>query len=165
MKKLIFTFTLVLCCILAAQSQSTYKSAVGLRFGYPLSISFKQFISETNAIEVFAGYRRYWRYASDFRVGGLFLIHTPIEGVAGLQWYAGGGATAIFYNYDDFYYSSYNYGKVNVGIMAALGLDYKFTDAPFNVSIDWVPTFVVGEGAYNGFRGANGALAVRYTFR
>lgn len=164
MKKLIFIFALMFCCAFAAKSQSDYKTAIGLRFGYPLSLSLKHFISEKNAIEAFLGYRRYSVYASDFRLGALYLHHTPIESVAGLKWYVGGGASAIFWNYDKDFYSSYNYGTVNVGIMGALGLDYKFADVPFNLSIDWVPTFVVGEGAYNGFRADAGALSARYTF-
>jgi len=74
------------------------------------------------------------------------------------------GATAIFWNYDNVFYANDNFGSVNLGIMGALGLDYKFADAPINLSLDWVPTFVIGEGAYNGFRADMGALSVRYTF-
>ncbi|MFN0036412.1 MAG: hypothetical protein ACKVUS_15205 [Saprospiraceae bacterium] len=165
MKKLIFTATLILCCVFAAQSQSEYKTALGLRFGYPNSISLKHFLSEKNAVEVFAGYRRWSRYYNDFRVGALYLVHSPIEDVEGLKWYLGGGATAIFNNYDNVYYASDNYGNVNLGIMGALGLDYKFVDYPINLSLDWVPTFVIGEGAYNGFRADAGALSARYTFK
>lgn len=165
MKKLIFTLAVVFCCVFAAQSQSDYKTAIGLRFGYPTSISLKHFLSPKNAVELFAGYRRYWRYASDFRVGGLYLIHTPINDVPGLKWYIGGGATAIFNQYDKVYYASDNFGSVNLGIMGALGLDYKFADYPINLSIDWVPTFVVGSSAYDGFRAGYGALSARYTFK
>ena len=165
MKKLIFTLSLIFCCVFAAQSQSEYKSAIGLRFGYPWSVTFKHFISEKNALEGFVGYRRYTSYVSDFRVGGLFLVHTPISGVDGLKWYAGGGATAIFTNYDDVFYASNNYGGVNVGVMGAIGLDYKFADYPINLSFDWIPTFVIGDGIYNGFVGLAGGLSARYTLK
>jgi hypothetical protein len=166
MKKLIFTLAVILCCIFTAQSQSSeYKTAVGLRFGYPTSVSLKHFLNGKNAIEFFAGYRWYTRYASDFRVGGLYLIHTPIKDVEGLQWYFGAGATAIFNIYDDVFYASNNYGSVNLGIMGALGLDYKFADYPINLSVDWVPTLVIGESAYNGFRFGYGALSARYTLK
>lgn len=166
MKKLIFTLAVIFCCVFAAQSQSSdYKTAVGLRFGYPTSVSLKHFFSEKNAVELFVGYRRYWRYASDFRIGGLYLVHTPITDVEGLKWYVGGGATAIFNLYDDVYYASDNYGSVNLGIMGALGLDYKFADYPINLSVDWVPTFVIGSSAYDGFRAGYGALSARYTIK
>lgn len=165
MKKLIFALAVVLCCVFSAQAQSDYKTAAGLRFGYPTSVSLKHFFNEKNAVELFAGYRRYWRYASDFRIGGLYLIHTPIEDVEGLKWYAGGGASAIFNLYNSAYYASENYGNLNLGIMGALGLDYKFADYPINLSIDWVPTFVLGTSAYDGFRAGYGALSARYTLK
>ena len=79
----------------AAQSQSGYKSAIGLRFGYPLSVSYKHFISEPGAIEVFAGFRSY-SYYSWFNIGGLYEHHKPISSVDGLQWYFGGGASVFF---------------------------------------------------------------------
>ncbi len=43
-----------------------------------------------------------------------------------------------------------------------IGLDYKFKDAPINVSLDWQPSFnFVG---YNYFEGGWGGLGIRYTF-
>ncbi len=165
MKKLLFALAVVICCVFTAQGQSTYKTSVGLRFGYPLSVSLKHFLNEKNALEGFIGYRRWSVYASDFRVGGLFLVHNPITSVEGLQWYYGGGATAIFWNYDDLFYANDDYGSLNVGIMGEIGLDYKFAGLPLNLSVDWVPTFVIGRGAYDGFRADAGALSARYTLK
>ncbi len=48
--------------------------------------------------------------------------------------------------------------------MGVLGLDYKFTDAPVNLSLDWAPILFVN-GYDNGFRGAYGALSARYTLK
>lgn len=165
MKKLIFTLAVIFCCVFAAQSQSDYKTAIGLRLGYPASISLKHFVSEKTALEGFVGFRRWDAYAADFRVGGLYLVHNPIAEVAGLKWYYGAGATAIFWSYDNVFYANENYGSANLGIMGALGLDYKFADAPINLSVDWIPTFVIGEARYKGFRADMGALSARYTFR
>lgn len=39
-----------------------YKSAVGVRLGYPLAISYKTFISEPSAIEAYVDYRGYSFY-------------------------------------------------------------------------------------------------------
>lgn len=165
MKKLIFTLTIVLCCVFAAQSQSEYKSAIGLRLGYPASISFKQFLNEKNAIEIYAGYRRWSSYVSYFNAGALYQIHSPISAVEGLKWYFGGGVSALIWSYDDVYFANNDYGSFNLGVSGCLGLDYKFANAPVNLSVDWVPTFVIGDAFYNGFRGDAGALSVRYTFK
>ena len=68
MKKLFFTLVL-LVAFFAANSQE-YKSAIGLRLGYPTSITYKHFISEPGAIEVFAGFRSYSLYRW-VKVGGV----------------------------------------------------------------------------------------------
>ena len=78
----------------------------------------------------------------------------------------GGGASAWIWTYDNDYNFGADYNNFNLGIMGCLGLDYKFADFPINLSVDWVPTFVVGESYYcRGFGVGYGALAARYTFR
>ncbi len=163
MRKFIFTLAIVGACVFTAQAQD-YKSAIGLRLGYPTSISFKHFLTEKNAVEVFVGFRHY-PFVNYFAIGGLYQVHTPINGVEGLRWYYGGGASVYFSTYDNNVYLDKNYSNFNVGIMGNLGLDYKFTDAPVNVSLDWVPTFVIGDSYYGGFGAGYGALSVRYTFK
>ena len=160
MKKLIFIFSLVVCCVFAAQAQSEYKSAIGLRLGYPLSVSYKQFISDPGAIEVFAGFRNYSGYGW-FNVGGLYEHHSAITSVEGLKWYVGGGANLFFWNFDKGFNND-GAANTSIGLMGALGLDYKFANAPFNLSVDWLPTlFVNGYGS--GFGPGYGALSARYT--
>lgn len=161
MKKLIFSLALIFCCVFAAQSQG-YKSAIGLRLGVPVSVSFKQFISTPGAIEVFAGFRSYSGYGW-FNAGGLYQHHFPIESVAGLQWYVGGGASIYFWNYD-FDLPGDDDTNTSIGVLGNLGLDYKFAEAPVNLSVDWVPAFFVN-GYINGFGGGYGALSARYTFK
>ncbi len=160
MKKLIFTLSIIGCCVFAAQSQSTYKTAVGLRLGYPWSVSLKHFISEPGAIEVYAGYRGYSFY-NWFNVGALYQHHTPIEGVEGLRWYAGGGGAVYFWNFNRGFNNN-EAANTSIGVSGCLGLDYKFANAPFQLSFDWVPTFFIN-GFDNGFRAGYGGLAARYT--
>lgn len=161
MKKLFFTIA-IMFTISVAYSQS-YKSAIGLRLGYPASISFKTFVSEKGAFEGFVGFRR-WSYVSYTNIGAMYQVHNAFPNVEGLAWYYGGGATVYFWNYDDDFFVNDDYNGLNFGIMGVLGLDYKFANAPVNLSLDWVPTFVIGDAYYNGFRGDAGALSVRYTF-
>ena len=162
MKKVFFTLALVVACLFTASAQE-YKSAIGLRLGSPLSISFKQFISEPGAIEVFAGFRNYSGYGW-FNIGGLYQHHFGLEDVTpGLKWYVGGGASAFFWNYD-YDLPGEDDTNVSIGILGNLGLDYKFTTAPINLSVDWVPSiFINGYGS--GFGAGYGALSVRYTFK
>lgn len=158
-RKLTLVFVLVIGCFVAAYSQS-YKSAIGLRLGYPISVTYKHFISDPGAIEVFAGLRS-WTYYSWINVGGLYEHHFPISGVDGLQWYAGGGASVFFWTYKDLFVGD-NSSSTSIGIMGALGLDYKFANAPVNLSVDWLPIFFVN-GYGNGFGGGYGAFSARYT--
>lgn len=161
MKKLFFTLA-IMFTISVAYSQSTYKSAIGVRLGAPLSVSYKHFISDPGAIEVFAGFRNYSGYGW-FNVGAMYEHHNPFPNVDGLQWYFGGGAAAYFWNYD-FDLPGEDDTNLSLAILGNLGLDYKFANAPFNLSVDWVPAFFVG-GYASGFGGGYGALSARYTFK
>ncbi len=160
MRKVIFTMVLALGFTFAAYSQN-YNSAIGLRLGYPVSVSYKQFISEPGAIEVFAGFRSYAFYGW-FNIGATYQHHSPITSVDGLSWFAGGGLSAFFWNYDDGFIGADS--NTSIGVLGALGLDYKFETAPVNVSLDWLPIFFVN-GYGSGFGGGYGALSVRYVLK
>jgi hypothetical protein len=95
---------------------------------------------------------------------GLYEFHYDIEGAPGLKWYIGPGAHLGFYNdryYDRRYYNGDGSGSY-VGLDGVLGLDYKFDQAPINLSLDWQPSFEFGVN--RGFIGSWGGLGVRYTF-
>lgn len=159
MKKLIFSLALVAACAVGAQAQD-YQSAIGLRFGYPASVSYKTFISDVGAIEGFLGFRR-WATYSWFNVAGLYQHHFPINNVDGLRWYAGGGASVFFWNFNNTFIGD-NSTSTSFAVLGVLGLDYKFANAPVNLSVDWIPAFFLN-GFDNGFGGGYGALSARYT--
>lgn len=160
LKKAVILTSLILGTYCLAYSQK-YSSAIGLRLGYPVSVTYKHFISEPGALEVFAGLRS-WDTYSWVNVGGLYEHHKPISGVDGLQWYFGGGASVFFWNYKKNFAD--NGANTSIGILGVLGLDYKFDSAPVNLSIDWVPIFFVN-GYGNGFGGGYGAFSARYTLK
>lgn len=141
-----------------------YTNAIGVRLGYPFSVSYKHFFNENGAGELFAGFRS-WSGYSWTNIGAMYEHHQPISGVDGLQWYFGGGVAVFFWNYKYSIYDKYN--NTNFGIMGNLGLDYKFENAPINLSLDWVPLFFIGSGdyVYSGFQGSYGALSVRYVLK
>lgn len=146
--------TLFIVTIAGAQSKSingsTYRTALGVKVWDGGGISFKHFVNGNNALELI-GY--FWNRGS--RITGLYEIHGPINGAAGLQWYIGPGAHIGFYN------SKYGDGAF-AGLDGVLGLDYKFNGAPINISLDWQPSIEFGAG--RGFVGSWGGLGIRYTF-
>ncbi len=163
-KRFLFALALLLSTMATQLDAQEYRTAIGARLGYPLSASFKQFISDPGAVEVFAGFRA-WTVYRWFNIGGMYQHHFPIEGVEGLKWYAGGGASVFFWSYDDAFIGRSEYSNTSLGILGVVGLDYKFSDIPLNLSLDWVPTFFVGSGYITGFGGGYGALSARYTLK
>ncbi|MBP7272918.1 MAG: hypothetical protein KA974_03710 [Saprospiraceae bacterium] len=159
MKQVIFTVMMFCLAATATQAQAEYKNAIGLRLGYPISVSYKTFISEQGAIEVFGGFRGYSNY-SWFNVAGLYQHHFTLAHITpGLQWYVGGGAGVYFWNFD----FETDDSNTSFGILGCVGLDYKFQKAPISLTLDWVPSFFIS-GYGNGFGGGYGGLGVRYTF-
>lgn len=161
MKRILFSVLIMAGFAVAAEAQS-YTNAIGLRLGVPNSVSFKHFLNEKGAVEVFGGFRNYgsgiYNYGW-FNVGAMYQHHTPIADVEGLQWYVGGGASAYFWHYDTGFAEAGS--NTSIGIMACLGLDYKFADLPLNLSIDWVPVFFAN-GYGNGFSAGYGNISARY---
>jgi hypothetical protein len=136
-----------------AQSSSAhstdYRTALGVKIWDGGGISLKHFFDK-NAGELI-GY--FWYRGVRFT--GLYEIHFDISGAPGLKWYVGPGAHIGFYN------DKYGGGAV-AGIDGVLGLDYKFNNAPINLSLDWQPSIEFGNGT--GFWGGWGGLGIRYTF-
>lgn len=162
MKRLIQLLILLLAGLFIGQAElagQAYGSAVGLRLGSPLSVSFKKFLTEENALELYVGTRGY----SSFRwvsANAAWQKHKAIDGADGLEYYFGFGAGVQFWTYDFLEESSTTFSVSGYG-----GLQYTFANAPFSLSIDWVPTFFVGENfgaGFNTFGYSYGALAARY---
>lgn len=138
---------------------ANYNSAVGLRLGYPLSVSYKTFFKENIAFEGYVGFRGYSGY-SWVSLSAAVQVHAPIESVDGLQWYYGGGASVYFYNFDNAFIGD-NSTTTAFGLQGYLGLDYTFADIPLSITADWIPTiFLNGYGS--GFGAGYGTLGVRY---
>lgn len=162
MKKLLYILPILGLLLLATPSDAqNFQSAVGARLGYPVSASFKHFLSESSAVEAYAGFRG-WATYSWITISGAYQIHNPLDDVAeGLEWYYGAGASVYFWNYD-FSFGPDEYSNTSFGIQGYLGLQYTFEDTPINLSVDWVPSIFIGNGFNTGFGGGYGSLAVRY---
>ena len=141
----------------ATSYAQNYDHAIGLRLGYPNSVSYKKFISESSAVELYGGFRSFSGY-SYVRAAAAYQIHAPIESVVGLNYYYGAGAGVNIFTFDAGFNDG---GNIGVNVSGYLGLEYTFADIPLVISADWVPTFQIN-GFGNGFGAEGGALAVRY---
>lgn len=153
----IVTLLLTSTANLKAQSTgSDYTTAVGAKF-YPGGLTVKHFIQEDRALE---GLLYVW--GEGYRITGLYEFYGNINGVEGLKWYAGGGAHIGAFN-DVWKTDNPNKDHNSTfGLDAVLGLDFKFTGVPINMSLDWQPSYNLT--GYNYLEGAWGGLAIRYTF-
>jgi hypothetical protein len=123
-----------LCLVLLAASSlidhvsaQDYKVAVGVRFSSASptlsnSVSIKYFMDESNAIEGLVS------FGDRFGLGGLYEKHQLIGGTPAFKWFYGGGGYVGFEN-----------GQTWLGPTGVIGLDYKFQNAPLNLSLDWKP--------------------------
>jgi hypothetical protein len=153
MRKVVLTLSILLI-VSAANSQTYYKNALGVKVWDGAGISYKHFFNDKHAGELIGYF-----YRHGFRLTGLYEIHGQIANADGLQWYIGPGAHIGFYNYED---HGVDVDGTYFGIDGVIGLDYKFNGAPINISLDWQPSFEFGDG--RGFMGSWGGLGIRYTF-
>lgn len=111
----------------AQEVNTNYRFGVGIRLSTSAptisnSVSVKYFMYNGNALEGLVS------FGTRFGIGGLYEFHKPINSAPGLQWYFGGGAYVGFQN-----------GDTYLGPQGVIGLDYKFTNIPLNLSLDWKP--------------------------
>jgi hypothetical protein len=126
--------TLCLVCLAATGlynrvSAQDYKLAMGLRLSSATptlgnSFSVKYFMDETRAIEGLISIGDHDR----FGIGALYEKHQLIGGTPAFTWFYGGGGYVGFQDHYSF-----------VGPTGIVGLDYKFQNAPLNLSLDWKP--------------------------
>lgn len=127
MRKLIFASFILLVCVCSKVSAQDYKLAMGVRFSSASptlsnSITVKYFMNEKAALEGLVS------FGTRFGVGGLYEVHQLIGSVPSLNWFYGAGA-----------YVGFESGNTYLGPTGVVGVDYKFQNAPLNLSIDWKP--------------------------
>ena len=115
---------------------STYRTALGAKAyfgdGSTGGINLKHFLNNKGALEFSLLFNR-----GHLGFEGLYEWHGDINGANGLKWYVGGGGLLFFTTND-------KYGDdVLFALRGTLGLDYKFTGAPINISFDLNPVFAL----------------------
>lgn len=132
-----------------ALNAQEYKTAAGVRLSSSdaivnNSITFKQFLNGGTAVEVL------FCFSDPVALGALVEKHNDL-GPAGLKWFYGGGA-----------YVGFGGDKI-VGGQGILGLDYKWTGVPINISLDWKPELNIVKVV--SFEPAALAFSIRFTFK
>ncbi|WP_207510916.1 hypothetical protein [Longitalea luteola] len=128
MKRVSITLPVILCCMFICQRAAAqdYRFAAGIRLSnssptLSSAISGKFFATDKTAIEGIVA------WGNRFGIGALLEIHNKFN-TPGLSWFYGGGA-----------YVGFQDGDTYLGPTGIVGLDYKFTNAPVNLSLDWKP--------------------------
>jgi hypothetical protein len=132
-----------------------YTKAFGVKM-YPGALSYKQFKHSNKAIEAI-GY-----VALDgLNISLLKEFYNPIEDADQLSWYYGYGGHLGIWS-DEWKKTNDKLGNSNisVGFDGIIGLDYKIKNAPFDVSIDWQPSFSIIQSYFKN----QGGIGIRYTF-
>lgn len=157
MKYIIVALVITISFFMNSVTAQNYETSVGLRAGFYNGVTFKHFLSEKAAFEGILSSR--WR---GFRLTGLYEVHNSAFNEEGLQWYYGGGAHISSWNGRNVNWINDNENYLVIGLDIILGLEYKFSDAPINISLDWKPAInLIG---YSSFVGDGGALSIRYCF-
>ena len=158
MKKIVMTLLIVFGLVSISSAQD-YNTGVGFRGGWENGLTVKHFVSSSSAFEGILSSR--WQ---GFMVTGLYEIHATAFDANRLKWYFGFGGHVGFWNgdYKKDYWGEPGTNYTVVGVDGILGLEYSFTEIPFNISLDWKPAFnFVG---YSGWWADGGALSIRYIF-
>jgi hypothetical protein len=145
-----------------------YHNGIGVRLGGLTSgITFKHFGKPLGAFEGILSFG----YQATV-ITALYEQHVNIGNSPGLRWFYGGGGHIAFFRYGGYYHWVHKDGKFKyadregitsavVGIDGILGLDYKFNNAPVNISLDLKPFIDFYNGPYGYF---DGAVSARFTF-
>ena len=159
MKKVFTILCITVIAMFAIHSTSKaqgYDNAIGGRFGAANGVTFKTTLGGNKMIDLIANFRSNNNY-NYFRITGLYEIYNKIEDVQGLSWYYGIGGSI-----GSVKYKPYNSKDLYLSADGVLGLDYKFADAPINVSLDWKPAIQLTPDT--NFDGSGAAISLRYTF-
>ena len=146
MKKI---FLLAIIILSTNSFSQSYKTAVGLKGGYPSlgGLNLKKMLSSSTAAEFSLG-----GYDGGLVISGLFEIQNPLPEPNGLYWYLGVGPTVGSVR-----------GSFLLTANGVLGIEYTFQDLPINIALDTGPVIQL-IGNRNLFSWGGG-LAVRYALK
>jgi len=133
MKKTALLFAIIFLAVAGAKAQS-YTTAVGAKFyageGSIGGINIRHFTASHTALEGSLLF-----FSGSIGLEGLYEYQAPIAGAEGLQYFVGGGGMLAFGS------GRYNNNSTAFALRLTGGVDYKFADAPIDVSLGFDPFF------------------------
>ncbi|HBW85329.1 MAG TPA: hypothetical protein DEF82_00845 [Crocinitomicaceae bacterium] len=146
MKKLSLTTLLFLAVSTCSWSQQ-YKTAVGIKGGYPSlgGLDIKHFLRPGFAVEGTIG-----GFSNTLLISALAEVQKSLPEPTGLDWYVGVGPTL-----------GVTSGTYILSVNGVVGVDYTFQDFPLNLSLDTGPVLSLSPIGF----GWGGGLAIRYAFK
>jgi len=140
MKKLSVLFFALFCLAATQADAQEYKTAIGAKFyvgdGTLGGFNIRHSLKENAAVEGSLLFQ-----TGGVGLEGLYEYQGPINGAAGLQYFVGGGALLGI--------GTEKHGGASFGLRLTGGLDYKFTDAPINVSLGFDPIFNIAPSTWS----------------
>jgi len=138
MKKVPLLLFAFICLAVTAANAQTYQTAVGAKFyvgdGSIGGINIRHMTATHTALEGSLLF-----FSGGIGVEGLYEYQGPITGAEGLNYFVGGGGmlglgTGPRYN-------GYHDNSTSFALRLTGGVDYKFADAPIDVSLAFDPFF------------------------
>ncbi len=119
-------------CLAAGANAQTYQTALGAKFytgnGSVGGLNIRHSTATNTALEGSLLF-----FSGGIGVEGLYEYQGPINGAEGLQYFVGGGGMLGF--------GTGRRNETSFALRLTGGLDYKFADAPINVSLGLDPFF------------------------
>jgi hypothetical protein len=157
MKNKLILFAIVSLFFTTNVISQDYINSIGVRAGLSQGITYKHFLSRTDAFEGLFGVR--W---GGFNITGLYERHMTAFDVDRLYFFYGAGAHIGFWEGHNHPWFDDNNNYTVLGIDGIVGLEFVFNEIPFNVAVDWKPAFnLIGN---LGFWGDELALSFRFMF-
>lgn len=154
--RFLFFFVLLLGTWSKAQAQY-YDQGLGLRMGTSMSVSYKRFLvylpSTQQAVEGLLSLQldELNQRKNGVVLEGLYFLHFDIGFDTGFSGFLGAGVFAGAYN------ETGRNPYFGGGVTGSFGIEYTFTHAPVNLSIDWKPF-----AGYPRSSLTSGGLTIRY---
>ncbi len=156
MRKIIYSFTLI-CFLTFAGFAQDYNTGIGIRAGTSNGLTIKHFISTNSLIEGIFATR--WQ---GYNFTGLYQIYKQAFNTDRLNWFYGFGGHIGSYQGDEHRRFDNDRQYWLLGIDGIIGMEYNFTEIPFNISLDWKPAIDFSSGFYPW--GDELAFSLRYIF-
>lgn len=163
MKKVLLSAFILFGIVFSSQAQDISKNALGLRLGdndgFGGEISYQRGLSDNNRLELDLGFRNS-KNVDAFKLTGIYQWVWNIEG--GFNWYAGLGAGIGSWSYN---YENNKDSGVILNAAGNIGIEYNFSEAPIQLSLDFRPEFYLNSDDYRADNfGPDLALGIRYRF-